>query len=242
VTVPTIEDYRRKIAGLLAKAEGTDNEHERETYREHAERLMIKMGIDAAELESRGEVKPEDIVEETRTWQTVYAPVMGEFAFAVGTAMGHMNFLQSRRGKDFVRTYVIGHRGDVAAYLTLLDSLHLQVWAAVREFRRDPQYRDTRQWNSIHENFVMDRSFVRSYGHAVAAKLRDMRCEEEAQASTGAALVLVGKAERVQAWQDERYPKVGRNRSRAQQSSSLGRSAGHRAGQRASLGGKEIGP
>lgn len=233
-----IEAMKRKIAGLLAKAEGTSNEHEQKAFTEKAEQLMLRLGIEAAELESRGETKAEDIVEEVRTWSTIYAPTMGDFAYSVGLAFGHLNFLQSRYKKDYVRTYVIGHKSDVEQYLTLLDSLNLQVWAAVKAFRKENK--EIRRYYSIHENFVTDRSFIKAYAYSVAHRLREMRTTEEATATPGAALVLVGKAERVQAWQDERYPNVRAGRSRGQQWSAQGAAAGSAAGRRASLGGKAV--
>ena len=69
-------NYHEKIAKLLAKAERTDNEHERDAYTQQAERLMLKLGIERAELESAGEVKAEDIVEVTREWTGNYAITM----------------------------------------------------------------------------------------------------------------------------------------------------------------------
>jgi hypothetical protein len=238
----SVDDHKRKIAALLAKAERTDNEAEQRAYTEKAERMMVRLGIDAAELQAAG-ARTDDIVEESRVWTTIYAPAVADLAFTVGLAFGDLNFLQSRTGKDRVRTYVIGHESDVAAYLTLLDSLHLQVFSALKAFRRET--RGDRRWNTIHENFVVDRSFVRGYGRAVADRLRAIREEVREEAaptmSSSTALVLASKQDRVDAWQDERYPKLGKARAGRSQSSWAGHAAGTRAGQRASLGGKGIG-
>jgi hypothetical protein len=235
----SVEDYKRKIAGLLAKAEATDNEAEQKAFSEKAERLMIKLGIARAELEGAGQAQAEDIVEEHRDWRTIYAPAMGQFAYRVGLGFGDLEFLQSRYGKDRVRTYVIGHKGDVERYLTLVDSLHLQVFAALKAFRREN--RDERRLYTIHENFVTDRSFIQGYAGAVHRRLREMRSEEVAEATPGAALVLASKAERVEAWKDERYPDLRKGRATSQQYSARGASAGAAAGREANLGGKAVG-
>jgi hypothetical protein len=237
----TVEDYKRKIAGLLAKAEATDVEAEQKAFSEKAEALMLKMGIARAELESEGKSKAEDIVEERRTWRTIYAPSMAQFASLVGHAFGDLTMLQSRYGKDRVTTYVIGHKSDVEAYLTLIDSLHLQVTSAMKAFRK--ANRDDRRWNTIHENFVIDRSFVEGYGAAVARRLREMRrtVTEEANVSAGTALVLASKRDRVDAWVAETYPVLGKNRATTRQQSWAGREAGAAAGRNANLGGKGIG-
>lgn len=58
-----LDKMKDKIAKLLAKAERTDNEHEAETFTASAHKLMLAYGIELAELESAGEVKPEEIVE-----------------------------------------------------------------------------------------------------------------------------------------------------------------------------------
>jgi hypothetical protein len=121
----------------------------------------------------------------------------------------------------------------------LLDSLNLQVWTAVKAYRKEN--RETRRYYTIHENFVADRSFISGYASTVAARLRALKQTTEKTASTGAALVLVGKMDRVQAWQDEKYPSLRKGRNQAQQWSSSAASAGRDAGQKASLGGKGIG-
>ena len=232
-------DWRTKIAALLAKAEGTDNENERDTYVAKAEELMVKWGIERAELESIGQVKPEEIIEVHRDWKTIYAPTMGLFAYTIGLSYGNLSFLQSRSGSAFVRTYIIGHKTDVESFLMLLDSLNLQVWTAVKAYRKET--REARRWHTIHENFVADRSFIEGYGNTVATRLYALKKETEKTASTGAALVLVGKMSRVRAWQAEKYPNTGKARASSRQWSSEAASAGRTAGQKANLGDKGIG-
>jgi hypothetical protein len=235
----SVEDYKRKIRGLLDKAEATSNEAEQRSFSEAAERLMVKMGIARADLESQGQVKAEDIVEKTRTWTTIYAPAFGDFAYRVGLAFGDLTFLQSRFSKDHVVTYVIGHESDVDQYLVLLESLYLQVWSALKAFRKEN--RDVRRYYSIHENFVTDRSFVSGYAGTVALRLRSMRREVFADAAPGAALVLASKMDRVKAWKAEQYPELRKGRASRATYSSRGAAAGRAAGQRASLGGNAVG-
>jgi hypothetical protein len=234
----TIEQMKDKIAKLLAKAEGTSNEAEQRAFTEKAEQLMIRLGIDAAELEAAGTVKPEDIVEVQRVWTTIYAPAMGQFTYLVGMAYGNLTFLQGRAGKDFVRSYIIGHKSDVEQFEVLLTSLHLQVMSALKQFRKDN--REERRYYTIHQNFITDRSFIEGYAAAVARRLREMRRVEESTASEGAALVLVSKKERVEDWKDNRYPDARKGRESTRQQSWRGRSAGAAAGQQASLGGKAV--
>jgi hypothetical protein len=230
----SIEDKKRKIAGLLAKAEGTDNPHERDAFSAKAEKMMLALGIERAELEASGKGS-EDIVQETRDWRTIYAPAMGRFAYTIGHGFGDdLSFLQSRLGKDLVRTYVIGHKSDVEDYLTLLNSLDLQVWAAVKEYRRET--RDARRYRTIHENFVHDRTFIYGFADTVRLRLQSERREAMETASEGAALVFVGKGARIEEWVEKKYPKRGSGRASRQQTSASARAAGARAGMQASMG------
>lgn len=45
-----MNDIIRKVQGLLRKAEGTDNQHEADTFSQHAEKLIAKYQIDRAAL------------------------------------------------------------------------------------------------------------------------------------------------------------------------------------------------
>lgn len=234
----SIEDMKRKIAGLLAKAEATDNEEEQRAFSEKAEHLMVRLGIDAAELQSQGKVMAEDIVEVHLTFETIYGPSMSALAYRVGMAFGNLNFLQSRY-KNSVRLYVIGHKSDVEQFTTLINSLRLQVMSAMKAFRKEN--REERRYYSIHQNFVTDRSFVGGYADTVAHRLRSLRTVEEATATPGAALVLVGKQERVDDWTAEAHPNIRQGRASRATYSSRGAAAGRSAGQQANLGGNSLG-
>jgi len=234
----TITDTKTKIALLLAKAEGSDNEHERDAFNAQAERMMLRLGIERAELESVGESKPEDIVKQMRVWRTIYAPVMNQFACWIGDGYGDLTCLQTRFGKDRVATHIVGHESDVTEFLVLLESLNLQVWTAVKRFRKE--YAAYRRCNTIHENFVADRSFIQSFALAVCARLKAERQEETATATPGAALVLASKQSRIDQWTQNKYPNMKEEKGRENQWSGLGSQAGYAAGQKASLGGKAI--
>jgi hypothetical protein len=238
MTEDTLTKYRSKIAGLLAKAERTDNEHEAEAYTAKAEALMLQMGIERAELQAVGTVKAEPIVEKTVDWTTIYAPTWASFLATLSYAWGDLYILKSSYGKQDVRSYVIGHERDVEDFLILVTSLQLQATTAMRRFRKEN--RDERRYYTIHQNFVTDRSFLDGYARVCADRLRAMRRKHVEAASTGAALVLASKQDAVNTWTEERYPNMRACRASRSQHSSRGHAAGRTAGANANLGGKSV--
>lgn len=236
----SIDDMKRKIAALLAKAEGTTNDHERDALNEKAERLMIRLGIEQAELQAAGEIRDEEIVEEKRLWTGNYAITMVPFMSQIGRAFGNLTFLQSKNSNGMRRwSYVIGHKSDVDEFLTLIDSLSLQAMSALKRWQRE--VREERRYYTDMEKYTGNRSFLEAFGYTVAARLRKERREEEATASPGAALVLVSKQEKVEAWKDEQYAGTLRKMNTGARTYDYeAAGAGHIAGLQASLGEKPI--
>jgi hypothetical protein len=233
-----IAKMKDKIAKMLAKAERTDNEHERETFTAAAERMMLRLGIQAAELEAAGEVKAEEIVEVNHTWTGIYATTMVEFTHRLAQGFGNLTILQSSRGQRRRVVFVIGHKSDVEQFMALLASLNLQAVSGLKRFQKENT--EDRAWRSVQEKFVQDRSFLQGFAGEVSRRLSALRVETEAEATTGAALVLASKMDRVTEKVNEMYPNMGKARGGMQQFSSKGAAAGRTAGQSANIGGKSV--
>jgi hypothetical protein len=227
---------KTKIELLLAKAEGTDNEHERDAYTAKAQRLMLEWGIEEADLEARGEVKPEAVVQQHRDYHGQFSMAMPGFANDIARGMGNLKVIKSGSKSDW-RVYVIGHETDVANFWTMMDSLERQAlhglkvwWASTPD----------RAWLiTATEKWKARRSFIMAFGSTCGARLRRLREEVQVEATPGAALVLVSKDERVAAKVEELYPSLRNGRSL--QMGYSGAAAGREAGLRAHLGGKEVG-
>lgn len=233
-----IAAMKSKISKLLAKAEGTDNEHERDAFNAQAERLMLKLGIQAAELEAAGEAKAEEVVQEVREWHGNYSIVMVPFTGTLADGFGNLTVLQSTVSPMLRRTYIIGHKSDVKAFLLLLDSLHIQVMSALHRWQKDN--RERRRFLTDMQKYVEHRSFIAGFGRTCALTLAKMRRDEEKEASTGAALVLASKQERVQEWVDNKYGEMKSARGGMQYWSSGAHADGAVAGNSADLGEKRI--
>lgn len=230
---------KTKIAKLLALAEKTENDDERDAFNDKAERLMVQLGIARAELESVGDVKPEKIIEVVREWRGNYSIVMVPFVHDVALGFGNLTVLQSTSSAMLRRTYIIGTETDVNEFLVLIDSLALQVISALRRWQKENA--DERRWLTDMEKYVQHRSFIAGFGQTVRNRLRTTRTVEEATASTGAALVLASKADRIASWVGETYPTMGTARGGMQTYSSVAAHAGRTAGQSANIGGKAVG-
>jgi hypothetical protein len=235
----SVEDMKRKIAGLLAKAERTDNEEERDAFNSKAERLMLRLGIEKAELEAAGVVKPEEVIEATREWHGNYSIVMIPFVSNVAHGFGNLTLLQSSNHNGMRRTsYIIGHKSDVEEFCRLIDSLHIQALSALKRWQRAT--REERRYFTDMMKYDGNRSFLAGFGQEVGRRLKEERSEEESSASTGAALVLASKMDRVMEARDQMYPNHTKARTGARSYSRLALQDGQRAGKNADLGHKSF--
>lgn len=231
--------WRGKIAKLLAKAERTDNDHERDTFLAAAERLMLRLGIHRAELEAVGQVKREEIVEAKREWNGNYSIVMVPFVYDVARGFGGLEVLQSTRNAMRRTTYIVGPKSQVDEFCRLVDSLNLQAFSALKRWQKTNVAE--RRGLSDMEKFIIHRSYLAGFGQQVGRRLTKARTQEEASATPGAAVVLADRQVEVRAWLDEKYGTLGKARGGMKYGSSLAREAGQEAGAKAVLHDKSVG-
>lgn len=239
-----MSDLKEKIAGLLAKAEATTFEEERDTYTAKAEALMLKYGIEQAELESIGRVKPEEITQEVFEYVSPFHAIIPSFVNGIAQALGSLSVLvYKKRGmkQRQVFLYVIGHKTDVEHARVLIDSLWTQANLAVAHWVKTEAKQDIMyQVADSQGRWRARREFVASFGWTVAHRIKVERTSQEQTASTGAALVLVSKQERVDEWMHQQH-NVGKARRSTLRGGMSGAAAGAEAGRRADIGHKGIG-
>lgn len=227
-------NYKAKIELLLAKAEGTDNEAERDAFTEKAQRLMLKWGIEEADLEARGEVQPEPVVRDQKTYKGALAETMPAFANSLAHGMGGVKIVKSSY-RNTHTVYVVGHQSDVDNFWLMMNSLEAQARTACKVWWKTAE---EAAWIKGWERYKAHRDFVTAFGSVCGRRLRAFRTEVQQEATPGAALVLVSKDERVAEKFTEFYPRLGKARGLAGGIS--GAAAGHEAGRKAHLGGKGI--
>jgi hypothetical protein len=225
---------RSKITKLLAKAEGTTNAAERDAFMEKAEQMMLRLGIERAELESTGQAGREEIVEVRQTWRGNYSIVMVPFVADVAQGFGGLTILQSTYSPVLRHTFVIGPKSQVEDFLTLVNSLHVQVMAALKAYQRETV--ELRRYMTDMEKYVNHRSFISGFGREVRRRLTKLRLREEVEVSAGAQLVLASREADTAQWISDRYGKTRPSRGGVQQSDYFAAAAGHVAGQSANLG------
>lgn len=229
---------RKRISLLLAKAERTENEHERDTFNAAAEKMMLRLGINQAELEAAGTVKPEEIVQVIRSWTGNYSIAMLPFTSNLARGFGNLQILQHTFSAMLRKNYIIGHKSDVTAFTTLLDSLALQVMTALRRWQRE-NIEERRDLTDM-EKYIQHRSFIVGFSRECSERLMALRNTEEQVVSTGAALVLASKMDRVKDWTSEKYGDLSKARGGMKYGSALAMEAGREAGKKANLGGKAV--
>ncbi|MCG8926627.1 DUF2786 domain-containing protein [Lentzea sp. CC55] len=228
------DKIKGKIAGLLAKAESTTPE-EAEALTAHAERLMQKYRIDRAMLAARGGRQAEEPIEERHIIFTgTYGRSLLRMGISIARAYGNLTVLQLK-GKD--STLILwGYRSDVEQAELLVRSLHMQAISAMSTWWRD-LYKPS--WWGTAEKTAQRKSFLVGFGLGAAQRMGRSQQEALQAAESGAELVLLDRAKRVEL-HVHRTIKVGKSRRVKTQVTAEGLQAGRQAGEQADVGEKRI--
>ncbi|OAN42656.1 DUF2786 domain-containing protein [Microbacterium sp. H83] len=224
------------IAKLLAKAESTTPE-EAEALSEHAERLMLKYGIEQAQIdERRGRLGQgqEQIVNERMLFTGVYAKDLREIGIGVATAFGVVRPLLAEH-PPIAALHLIGHESDVRQVQTLTASLQVQAMVAMRDW-----WVEHRALFVGHRESVRRRArsgFLRGFAVGVMSRIEESRRTVVEESGSGTELVLVSRRRRV----DDAVNEIGTVRGRARRGADPGAFAhGHRSGREARTGGTAV--
>lgn len=226
------------IMKLLAKAENTPFPAEAQTFQEHAERLMVRYGIQQAAIDAEaGKAgRPrETMVEERFEVGGAYRVGRAHGFISIATAFNTVRVLQATTPSQKV-IYLIGAESDVAQILRLFTSLLLQLEAAMAAWWVGYPYKP---YLSTHEKTLERRQFQLAFLTTVAQRLRSIHAEEMESGEPGNALVLAGRKERAEEHADKLYPQARTaRRSAIAFGSATAHAAGQSAGNRASVNGE----
>lgn len=220
------------IEKLLAKAESTTPE-EAEALTEHAERLMLKYGIDQAQVDERRRRQgqpPEEIVQERIVFTGTYARDFRELGTGIALALGAVHPLHADRGAGSI-LYLVGHVSDVAQVRRLTASLEVQAKVAMRAWWAE--HREGYHSCSESERRRARSGFLRGFAAGAVGRLAEARRAVWEDVGDGTALVLASRRDRVDAAVDRIRTRRGRPRGVADGTAFV---HGHRSGRQAHTG------
>ncbi|MFI7129905.1 DUF2786 domain-containing protein [Nonomuraea sp. NPDC050153] len=207
-----------RVRKLLAKAERTDNEHERATFMAAASALMAKHGIDSLPPAGTRQTPGDRVVTLPNPWAREKARLVSLVAQAV-----RCRPLLIGRGDGGQRVHVFGFAADLERADLLATSLLLQMAGGLARVR-------------VPDGVTAVRAYRRSWLLGFTDEVYRLLCaaeSEAARASTGAALVLADRRAEVERAVAAHYPDI---RVSVPRTSGTGYRDGVAAGRRADLG------
>jgi hypothetical protein len=209
-----------RVRKLLAKAERTDNEHERAAFMAAASALMAKYGIDSLDPERPRQAPGDRIVTVPGPWAREKARLVSLVAQA-----SRCRPLLIGRGDGGHRVHVFGFAADLERAELLATSLLLQMAAGLARVRPPGEVTAVRAYR---------RSWLLGFTDEIYRLLREAETRAEAEAPVaGTALVLADRHTEVERAVAAAYPRI---RLSVPRTSGSGYGDGVAAGRRADLG------
>lgn len=212
-----------KIQALLAKAESTTFEAERDAFLAKAQELMTKHAVEQWQLRQAGSVV-EKPVNKLVMYSTTDANLPGkqQLLLAACRAAGCEPVLAPRT-KHQQHAYVIGYEVDVDFAELLYTSLLVQCMSSAPA--------DIRRVKSRLTDFML------GYARTVRMRIEALGAEQDAQHTGSMALALIDRSNDVKDAVGEVFPKLRTSKSVARRSDFSAQAAGGAAGQRADISG-----
>lgn len=241
-TAPVTDKFIDQIMKILAKAEGTDNPDEAETFFAAATRLMEKHSINDAMLQAAGKAQQDEIGFITIEFGSTYWAAWKSSSAAIGFAFGFKCLVMQNSKNGSMRWF--GWKRDLANAELIWASLLIQAERASRNFLesyQSPSYLSTSEKRE--DRFKAKRSFITGFGTQVARRIEEQRklTKNEAVESDGSGdllPVLVSREKQLDDYFDE-IPTQALRRTRLSHNS-RGYGAGMDAGDRADIGNKRV--
>ena len=235
-----------KVRKLLAKAEGTTNEHEADVFLAKAQEYMVQHAIEAADLLEAGG-KQEDI--EVRTIEiTPNKPrtdalrgFLSALAESFNCRMWYTTLKNPRTGRPMRddrsnNNYIAGFVSDVEFVELLFYSIQLQQHRALLEARRLAKREYEAKGIKFRSN-VWNRNFIEAYLSRVASRMRDRYVRIEETHGHSVALAIRDRRTIVDLWMEENMGEMKESKQRSKAYEPYARQAGSAAGETADISG-----
>lgn len=244
------DDTLERVRKLLAMAESTTNEHERDAFNTKAAELIARYGIEQAQLDAGRDVP---MVPGDRTMR-IHAPyIQDKWDLLVAIAKPcrvRTVGLHQQRGTDYRTIHMFGFGADLERVELMFTSLLVQASYGLATARPpEPRLRGY-DWHGKPMYYPAEsvaayrRSWMFGFNDTIRQRLEaaEKKATEEATTTTtgtGMELVLADRNAMVAAAVAAQYPKLSFGKPRTLTGS--GYSSGKAAGQRADLGSTRIG-
>lgn len=230
-----------KIQALLAKAEHGATPEEAKSLVAKAQELMVKWGIEEAQLRAAGREAQIADIGVTQMWveyspyQTPKIGLLVTVARSQDCQIVKSSGCYDATGARGSWVQVIGTSRKREFVGMLYTSLLVQ---AATEFQ-SPKVQTRLFTETSHPGHRIKwrNGFMNGYAIAIGKRLRDMKKATEDQAESdqpGTSVVLANEADMVKSYVRDKYPRLRTDQARA--GGTAGRSSGHEAAQRADLG------
>ncbi|WP_067839732.1 DUF2786 domain-containing protein [Nocardia lijiangensis] len=229
----TTEQVMRRVQGLFAKAEGTDNEAEANTFRAKAYELLAKHSLDEMKVRASGQhsersLRDNQVIVVRFDIPLRYREQRILLLVAVNTAL-HNRGVDCGEGVQ----RIIGVRRYIDRARFLYSLLMPQMLSATSRYVPDDPF--------DHSAVVRERqSFMNGFAATVHQRLAEAEADAIRAAGKSAALAIREDEERTQAAFAKKWPKTFK-RSVAHRSSGEGFAAGARSGNAADVGHTRVG-
>lgn len=235
------------IAKLLIKAENeATTPAEAESLMAIAEGLMIKYGIERAQIDakrSKSGKGGEEIVNQHLVFKGEYRDAHADMGAQIVRAFGGMTVYVNGGSFDATRKtgrvlYIAGFSGDVESMLILLSSLHIQAVNALSHF-------ESPEGTKPSVRLRQRREFIRAFGMGAATRIQEAHnaAIRDLQVSApGTELVLQSREDRVNSWLKDNGINLKATKSRRSlEGVGDARAQGFRKGREASTGESQVG-
>ena len=252
-----------RIAGLLAKAEATDNEHEAEAFMELAQKLSTLHSIDLAKARAHTRNKQNVApIQRTITMGARGTKGLSTFVYLF-MGIGRANDVKMNVAHNSTAVYAFGFPEDIEATETLFRSLVVQMVEAAQAFRKSGEWKNDLVWHEDRYGWGSYRkpvtwltariNFQQAYAERIGSRLimarRDAEAESrredqqvvsdaEVNGAPGTDLVLADKRRSVADYYAATSRARGAYRGGTTRVSSISRDAGRRAANSARFSGQ----
>lgn len=256
------DKYLTKIAGLLRKAETTDNEHEADAYLQAAQRLATLSSVDLAMARAHGSAKEKRAVPTQRTITIGEQGRRGLRTFVqLFLEIGRANSVTCDIARDSTRVYAYGFDTDIDAAEALYSSLVVQMVRSSDEYIKSKRYAQetigrwvrvdgprpgwrgpSQEWQERPVHATTARvSFQQAFAARIGARLKQARAQAQQQAveadtsalSGGSGVEIVLRAKEVELQDHYRSNSTARGSWRGTSSNTGYSELASRAGDRA---------